>query len=154
MSLAKLLTRRAAIAAPVLAVLGLHEDVEADACTQKCKKRKTKEQKQRCLKQCKKRAARLPRYANVNGAGPGLSASFGLAGGRYLISATHADAEGTNFIVHLWGPKGYEGYIFNELEFDPGTYPYQVVEEVPYDGTYFFEVQYAGGPWSISMGPV
>jgi hypothetical protein len=157
--LATSLTRRAAVLAPILTAIGIHNDAEADECTQRCKLKGSKKKKKKCIKKCKKQAANQPSYprtASFNGVGPTITSSFRLAAGRYRISGTHTDTgDGSgNFIVHLWGPQGYEGYIFNELEFDPGTFSYQVVEEVPYSGTYFYEVQYANSNWTISMSPI
>src|SRR5215216_963373 len=155
LSLTKLLSRRAALVAAVALATGTAE-TDATPCTTKCKKEDDRDKKDTCLKKCKKTESHLPRNATVSGVGQQVSSTFPLATGRYLISATHAETNsyGGNFIVHLWGPKGYEGYIFNELPFDPGTYQYQTVEEVPYNGSYFFEAQEASGPWTISVRPI
>jgi len=153
------LSRRAAILAPLITVLGRPESTNAVNCARLCKNKKDKFRKQKCLKRCRADAVSatpLPRTASFSGTGPTITGSFMLAAGRYLISATHTDTDNGsgNFIVHLWGPNDYEGYIFNELEFDPGTFAYQTVEEVPYDGSYFYEIQYANSAWTLTMGPI
>ncbi|MFT4038808.1 MAG: hypothetical protein QM692_11555 [Thermomicrobiales bacterium] len=129
---------------------------DATRCLKQCKKKK-KDKRAACKQKCKKAApSNFPRTAYVSGPGNGISASFPLAAGRYQISATHNDVSqyGENFIIHLWGPKDYEGFIFNELEFEPGYFQYQTIEQIPYDGTYFFEAQDVGGPWTISVAPI
>jgi hypothetical protein len=161
-------SRRDALAGVLAGALALMNGQQAAAVksVKQCKKIDDKKKRQKCLKKAKRNTANgtlpppppssLPRTATVSGSGPGVTESFPLAAGRYLISATHTEARpnGGNFIVHLWGPNEYEGFIFNELPFDPGTYQYQDVEELPDDGSYFFEVEFAGGPWSISVGPI
>lgn len=159
MNLSMSLSRRAAILAPLVTVFGLPESTHAVTCAKVCKSKKGKFKKQKCLKRCKNDAVSappLPRTASFSGHGPTITGSFLLAGGRYLISATHTDTDSGpgNFIVHLWGPNDYEGFIFNELEFDPGAYAYQTVEDVPYDGSYFYEIQYANSAWTLTMAPI
>jgi hypothetical protein len=153
------LSRRTAILVPLLTALGRPDPSRAMTCAKVCKNKKDKAKKKKCLQRCKADGVGtppLPRAASFSGHGPTITGSFLLAAGRYLISATHTDTDigSGNFIVHLWGPNDYEGFIFNELEFTPGTYAYQTIEEVPYDGSYFYEIQDANSAWTLTMGPI
>ena len=142
--------------APATFQAGEEDAAGATRCLKQCKK-KPKAKRAACKKKCKKTAtSNWPRTAYVSGPENGISASFPLAAGRYLISATHNDMSeyGENFIIHLWGPKDYEGFILNELEFEPGYFQYQTIEQIPYNGMYFFEAQDVGGPWTMRVSPI
>ena len=152
MNLARLMTRRAAMAAPLVIALGLHEDVEADSCTKKCKKKDKKEQRQKCLKQCKKKekdqqSPPQPQAVQLSGSGPQITPSFFMVAGRYIATSSISATDTDNFIIWLHGPGEFftEDLVVNEIPDAPGSYQYQSVIQVEDTVSHFLEVKYAGG---------
>jgi hypothetical protein len=164
MNLAKLLTRRVALAAPLLTALGLPGHVEADACTRKCKKKESKDKRQKCLKRCKRKDKNQqplppppppPQAVQISGTGPQITAPFHMVAGRYIATASISATETDNFIMWLHGPGASftQDLVVNEIPEAPGNYQYQSVIHIEDTGSHFLEVSDANGSWNVVFAP-
>ncbi len=90
--------------------------------------------------------------ATVSGNGVMVSEKFALEPGRYRVNATLEIAEQiAGFIVMMYGPSGYEEYLFNELIQTSGTWEGSTVVNVPVSGEYFVEVSNTTAAWTLTF---
>jgi hypothetical protein len=171
MNLAKILTRRAAVAA-ALAALGLPQHAEADRCTKKCNDKKDKDARQKCREQCKRKKKRqLPpppppvspppppdppvrQTTSFTGFGPQVTEGQTMIAGRYLAIASIAPTRRTHFIVYIHGPESSPTLVVNKIVKPGSPQRFERVITLGATGIHFLEARNASGSWGVTFSPI